>query len=153
MHVDARKCTRIYFGGSKSTRHVIKKARDAREARERKLFFWKREIRAGNSWHQAYTCRRMRMHVNTRGCMRMHENARYMQHTTACTRKKRISLSDSWDVRGRRNPGRSHIDPRSNAQSNFMSNFMSIVMSAIAFGGLRKMYHIASLNACGCQHH
>ena len=153
MHVDARKCTRIYFGGCESTRHVICKARDAREARERKLFFWKREIRAGNSRHQADTRRRMRVHVNTRGCMRVHENARYMQHTTACTRKKRISLSDRWDVRGRQNPGRSHIDPRLNAQSNFMSNFMSIVMSAIAYGGLRKMYHIASLNACGCQHH
>ena len=80
----------------------------------------------------------------------MHADAR---ECTWHAREKRISSSESRDMRGRQSPGgRSHIDPILNAQSNFMSDFMSIVMSAIAYGCLKKMYHIAPLNTCGCHH-
>ena len=43
--MDARKRTRIFFGGCESTRHVICKARDAREARER--IFFSENVKSG----------------------------------------------------------------------------------------------------------
>ena len=74
MHVDARKCTRMYLGASRGTwctRHAMHAARKARRTRK-KIF-----LKTWNpGWKQSASSWYMQTHASARECTRVHVDAR-----------------------------------------------------------------------------